>query len=152
MSVERLNLWCFCSSWYLVSGMHYGRAAEGKSPFSWHWLYPLSAWLASTAICSFSPLLAPAFHYLSKVPCGRGFALQSQAFLTGRCINREKWGMKRADDKRLNYLGCCIRYLRAEPKRIWFADLCVLWDLLPRKELLPFSSAQQVEFLSLLIS
>ena len=40
---EWFNLWCFCSSWYLVSGMHHGRAPEGESPFSWHWLYPLSA-------------------------------------------------------------------------------------------------------------
>lgn len=63
-----------------------------------------------------------------------GFALQSQAFLKGRCINREKWGMNWSDDKRLNYLGSCIQYLRW----LWFTGLCVLWDLLSRKELLTF--------------
>lgn len=49
MWAEALNLWCFSSSWYLVSGVHYGRAAEGKGPFSRHWLYPLHAWKESTA-------------------------------------------------------------------------------------------------------
>lgn len=49
MWAEALNFWCFSSSWYLVSGVHYGRAAEGKGPFSRHWLYPLHAWKESTA-------------------------------------------------------------------------------------------------------
>lgn len=67
LNVHSLNLWCFCSSWYLVSGMHYGGAAEGKSLVSWHWLYPLSAWHESTAICRvFFPILATIFHYLES--------------------------------------------------------------------------------------
>lgn len=119
--------------------MHYGRAAEGESPFSWHWLYPLSACQESTAVCSFCFFV---FFYLLSInlpsslwtQTSCGFALQSQAFLKGRCINREKWGMNWSDDKRLNYLGSCIQYLRW----LWFTGLCVLWDLLSRKELLTF--------------
>lgn len=86
----------------------------------------------------------PSSTFFFKVACGhRPLALQSQAFLKGRCVKREKWGMNWSDGQRLNHLGCCIQYLRAEPGRIWFTDLCVLWDLLSREELLTFSTAAE---------
>lgn len=71
---------------------------------------------------AFFPLLASAFHYLRKVPCGRrplaDLHYNPEAFLKGRRVDTEKWGVNGSDDKRLNYLGYCVRYLSAELKQI----------------------------------
>lgn len=103
LSMYCCNFWCLCCSWYLVGGMHHGRAAEGKSPLSRQWLYPSSArsdiwmWRESTALYSlfFSPYQPTRITSKSSVDAqqsSHGFALQSQAFLRGRRISRERQG------------------------------------------------------------